>query len=75
MQWFFRRHLECDQRVVLVRPLDTRPGGETIQVADQRAPRLGEHSAEVLADFGYTETQINELLRAGVIEVPASPAQ
>ncbi|MFT5173424.1 MAG: crotonobetainyl-CoA:carnitine CoA-transferase CaiB-like acyl-CoA transferase [Gammaproteobacteria bacterium] len=39
------------------------------------APRLGEHSTEILADFGYTEAQINELLRAGVIEVPASPAQ
>ena len=35
------------------------------------APRLGEHSAEVLAEFGYSESEIGDLLQAGVIELPA----
>ena len=34
------------------------------------APRLGEHSAEVLAEFGYNDAEIKELLRSGVIELP-----
>ena len=34
------------------------------------APRLGEHSAEVLAEFGYNDAEIEDLLRSGVIEVP-----
>ncbi|MBI10642.1 MAG: CoA transferase [Rhodospirillaceae bacterium] len=34
------------------------------------APRLGEHSAEVLAEFGYSKADIDELLNTGVIEVP-----
>jgi crotonobetainyl-CoA:carnitine CoA-transferase CaiB-like acyl-CoA transferase len=35
------------------------------------APRLGEHSAEVLAEFGYSDAEIGELLEAGVVELPA----
>ena len=34
------------------------------------APRLGEHSAEVLAEFGYNDAEIEDLLRSGVIELP-----
>jgi crotonobetainyl-CoA:carnitine CoA-transferase CaiB-like acyl-CoA transferase len=34
------------------------------------APRLGEHSAEVLAEFGYSDAEIDDLLRDGVIELP-----
>ena len=34
------------------------------------APRLGEHSAEVLAEFGYSKADIDEFLNTGVIEVP-----
>jgi crotonobetainyl-CoA:carnitine CoA-transferase CaiB-like acyl-CoA transferase len=32
------------------------------------APGLGEHNEEVLKDLGYTAVQIDQLLRAGVIE-------
>ena len=32
---------------------------------------LGEHSAEVLAEFGYSDAEIGDLLEAGVIELPA----
>ena len=34
------------------------------------APRLGEHRAEVLAEFGYNDAEIKELLHSGVIELP-----
>jgi crotonobetainyl-CoA:carnitine CoA-transferase CaiB-like acyl-CoA transferase len=30
------------------------------------APRLGQHSAEVLREAGYTDAQIAELARSGV---------
>ena len=30
------------------------------------APRLGEHSAEVLSEAGYSEAEINDLRTAGV---------
>ena len=31
-------------------------------------PRLGEHSAQILAEAGYGEAQIRELIRAGIVE-------
>lgn len=34
-------------------------------------PQIGEHSREVLREFGYDEETISELLEDGVIEVPA----
>lgn len=34
------------------------------------APRLGEHSAEVLSEFGYAEDEITDLLNSGIIELP-----
>jgi len=35
--------------------------------ADRRAPGLGEHTAEVLAEFGLTGEELSALVRAGVI--------
>lgn len=35
---------------------------------DRPAPLLGEHSREVLAEFGFTEQQINALIEQGVVE-------
>ncbi len=32
-----------------------------------KAPRLGEHSSEILAQLGYSESQIEELLDQGVV--------
>ncbi len=34
------------------------------------APRLGEHSAEVLREAGYTDAEIGELARTGVTKLP-----
>ena len=39
---------------------DSQPG------ARRPAPRLGEHSAEVLREAGYTDAEIAELARRGV---------
>jgi crotonobetainyl-CoA:carnitine CoA-transferase CaiB-like acyl-CoA transferase len=32
-----------------------------------KAPRLGEHSTEILAELGYSERQIEELLEQGIV--------
>jgi len=34
------------------------------------APRLGEHSAEILREAGYRDTEINEMIKAGVPRTP-----
>jgi crotonobetainyl-CoA:carnitine CoA-transferase CaiB-like acyl-CoA transferase len=33
-------------------------------------PRIGEHGAEVLAQFGYSDQQIRALADAGVLRLP-----
>jgi crotonobetainyl-CoA:carnitine CoA-transferase CaiB-like acyl-CoA transferase len=35
-----------------------------------RAPRLGEHSRQVLGELGYTDEQVDELVGAGVVGSP-----
>lgn len=43
-----------------------------VPVGFQRpAPGLGEHTAEVLAEVGYGPDEVDELLRAGAVGVPA----
>jgi crotonobetainyl-CoA:carnitine CoA-transferase CaiB-like acyl-CoA transferase len=38
---------------------------------DQIVPRQGENNAEILADLGFDEAQIADLVRAGVtVEAP-----
>jgi crotonobetainyl-CoA:carnitine CoA-transferase CaiB-like acyl-CoA transferase len=37
------------------------------KVAPRLAPELGQHSAEVLRDFGFSEDEINSLVDAGVV--------
>jgi crotonobetainyl-CoA:carnitine CoA-transferase CaiB-like acyl-CoA transferase len=39
---------------------------------DRPAPMLGEHSRELLREYGYTDAEIDEFLAAGVIEEPES---
>ena len=34
----------------------------------RRAPELGEHSREVLSESGFSEQEIEELVRAGIIQ-------
>jgi crotonobetainyl-CoA:carnitine CoA-transferase CaiB-like acyl-CoA transferase len=38
--------------------------------APRPAPRLGEHSAEVLREAGYGDSEIAELARMGVTKLP-----
>ena len=35
---------------------------------DRPAPRLGEHTRELLREFDYTDAQIDAFIRAGVVE-------
>ncbi|HEV7258681.1 MAG TPA: CoA transferase [Bosea sp. (in: a-proteobacteria)] len=37
---------------------------------DRAAPRLGEHSREVLAEVGYAEAEVQRLIAAGVVACP-----
>ena len=36
----------------------------------RRAPALGEHSAEILSEFGFSEEEVNGLVEAGVVGTP-----
>jgi crotonobetainyl-CoA:carnitine CoA-transferase CaiB-like acyl-CoA transferase len=38
-------------------------------------PRLGEHSAEVLAEAGYSDAEVAELASADVVELGNGPAR
>lgn len=48
-------------------PFRIEPAAPESQQADRRAPGLGEHSMEVLREFGLTEAELAELIRAGVV--------
>lgn len=41
-------------------------GHETFEIA-RRAPNIGEHSKEILASFGYTDSEVAELNSKGVV--------
>jgi crotonobetainyl-CoA:carnitine CoA-transferase CaiB-like acyl-CoA transferase len=41
---------------------------------DRAAPRLGEHTREVLRECGYTEKEIESFIADGVVEVPQTGA-
>jgi formyl-CoA transferase len=39
---------------------------ETPNTIDRLAPRIGEHSAEILREAGYAPSEIEDLIAAGV---------
>jgi crotonobetainyl-CoA:carnitine CoA-transferase CaiB-like acyl-CoA transferase len=41
--------------------------GTTPAGFERRSPLLGEHSAEVLRDFGFSEERVSKLLAAGAV--------
>lgn len=43
-------------------------------MVSRQAPRLGEHSAEVLAEAGYSPAKITEMVRQGVTRLPGAAA-
>jgi len=45
---------------------------ETQPSATRPAPRLGEHSSEVLAEIGYSEEKISSLLNKGITALPTN---
>jgi crotonobetainyl-CoA:carnitine CoA-transferase CaiB-like acyl-CoA transferase len=53
-------------------PMPNIPGLPPLQDGTKRAhaPRLGEHSIEVLAEHGYSKTEIAGLLERGVVGAP-----
>ena len=42
---------------------------ETPMTARKHAPLLGEHTGEVLQELGFSETEIGEFVRAGVVQI------
>ena len=48
---------------------------EEAQQAPRRAPDIGEHSREVLAEFGLEEERIQALIDAGVVRTRGSNAR
>lgn len=54
-----------------LRTVKTPLSGDRI-ATEQRldAPRLGEHSRDVLAEFGYDNAELDAVLKDGVIELP-----
>jgi formyl-CoA transferase len=44
---------------------------ETPGEVRRRAPQLGEHAAEVLAELGYTDERCRELMESGVVAEPS----
>lgn len=53
-------------------PMPNIPGLPPFQAGTRRAhaPRLGEHSVEVLREHGYSEAEIGRMLASGMIAVP-----
>ncbi|MDP6896286.1 MAG: CoA transferase [Rhodospirillales bacterium] len=45
---------------------------ETQPAPSRHAPRLGEHSAEVLGEYGYGDDEIAALMADGVTQAPAN---
>ena len=43
-------------------------------VIRRRAPALGEHSREVLEEAGFSSLDVEDLVQAGVVGIPATPA-
>ena len=41
--------------------------------SERPAPLLGEHTREVLVEYGYTAAEIDELATTGVVAVVAPP--
>jgi crotonobetainyl-CoA:carnitine CoA-transferase CaiB-like acyl-CoA transferase len=39
---------------------------------DRPAPLLGEHTRELLRDYGYSDTEIADFIAAGVVATPES---
>ncbi|MFQ5919831.1 MAG: CoA transferase, partial [Thermoplasmata archaeon] len=60
---------EGDAMVSLAHPIRWLRGGP---VREGTAPRLGEHTQEVLLDLGFGEGTIEEWVRSGVVEVPGA---
>ena len=49
-------------------PMPVMPGMDTTTL--RPAPRLGEHSAEILTETGYNPAEIDELIATGIVGVP-----
>lgn len=70
----FFEHVEHPTEGTLRQPRSPMLFAEASAVTPRPAPRLGEHGWQVLTEAGLSDSEIDELIRTGVVTVPDPPS-